>query len=150
MGFKEKLVDKIKRKEAEIQEYEIKIREARIYIQAIQDTIKVLPREDVGVDVTGATENTLRVGSMPHKTYELLAKAKKPLHITDILIGIGVKQTKQVRASLVSSLSTYVKNKQIFTRPLPGTYGLIGMDVISGEPPDNFGLFKEKDEQENS
>lgn len=149
MGLREKLADKIKRKETEIQEYEMKIREARVYIQAIQDTIKVLPREEAGMEATPATGNTLRVGSMPHKTYELLVKAKKPLHVSDILTGIGVKATKKVRSSLVSSLATYVKNNQIFSRPMPGTYGLIGMDIITDEPPDNFGLFTERKEKED-
>ncbi|MCX5815687.1 MAG: hypothetical protein NTX75_05515 [Proteobacteria bacterium] len=149
MGLREKLVEKIKRKDIEIQEYEIKIREAKVYIQAIQDTLKVIPREDIGLDVTVTDDCILRTGSMPYKTRELLTKVNKPLYIADILVGIGVKPTKQIRASLVSSLSTYVKNKQIFTRPFPGTYGLIGMDYVAvDEPPENFGLFK--DEKENT
>jgi hypothetical protein len=148
MGLREKLLDKIKKKEIEIQEYEIKIRESRIYIQAIQDTIRVLPREDIDLDMATA-DNILRPGSMPYKTYELLNKEKRPLHISVILKSIGVELTKQNKASLVSSLATYVKNKQIFTRPLPNTFGLIGMEMPQDmdEPPEDFGLFKDEDEK---
>jgi hypothetical protein len=85
---------------------------------------------------------------MPYKTYELLTKARKPLHISTILKGIGEEPTRQKKASLVSSLSTYVKNQQIFTRPLPNTFGLIGMaeDTEPDEPPEDFGLFENEEE----
>lgn len=149
MGFKEQLIDKIKKKETEINGHETKIKEAKIYIQALQDMLRAIPGEDVGPVAIEPSDNILRPGSMPYKTHELLTKARKPLHISVILKGIGEEPTRQKKASLVSSLSTYVKNQQIFTRPFPNTFGLIGMADTANpdEPPEDFGLFKD-DENE--
>lgn len=144
MGLKEQITDKIKKKEVEIQVHEAKIREAKIYIQALQDVLKTLHSGTV-LEPVMSPDNILRPGSMTYKTYELLNAAGKPLHISDILKGIGEEQSK--KASLVSSLATYVKNQQIFTRPFPNTFGLIGMadNADSSEPPENFGLFQDED-----
>ena len=43
---RQRIEDRIKRKEVEILEFEMKIREARSYVQALNDTIKLLPRDD--------------------------------------------------------------------------------------------------------
>ncbi len=149
MGFREQLTDKLKKKEAEIRGHENKIREARIYIQALQDMLRSLPEEGAVPDVVSTTDNVLRPGSMPHKTYELLMKARKPLHISVILKGIGEEPTRQKKASLVSSLAMYVKNQQIFTRPLPNTFGLMGMTDIpdpTDEPPEDFGVLQDDED----
>ena len=94
MGFREQLIDKLKKKEGEIRGHENKIREARVYIQALQDMLRSLPDEGATPDGTSTTDNILRPGSMPHKTYELLVKARKPLHISVILKGIGEEPTR--------------------------------------------------------
>ena len=145
MAFREQIIEKIKKKEIEIQGHEIKIREAKIYIQALQDILRTLLGESVPSEATTSPEGILRPGSMTYKTYELLTKVGKPVHISEILERMGEDQGK--KASLVSSLGTYVKNQQIFTRPLPNTFGLIGMeydlDKPSDEPPVDFGLFHE-------
>ena len=148
MAFKDQLVDRIKKKEAEIQVHEAKIREAKVYIQALQDVIRTLPGEGSASE-PATPDSILRPGSMTYKTYELLKGAGKPLHISDILSGIGEEQGK--KASLVSSLATYVKNQQIFTRPLPNTFGLIDMEddyPVPDEPPEDFGLFQDNEEDQ--
>ena len=146
MGIKEKFEERIKKKEQEIQEYEAKIREARAYIQAIQDTIKFLPKEDVsGI----SAEKTIRPGSTVAKTLAFLRKAGKPLYITDILKGIGKTTSKKDRISLSGSLGWYVRRNEVFTRPAPNTFGLKEMEeILKEEPPDDFGLSKEENIKE--
>ncbi len=149
MAFREQILSRIKRKEAEIQGHETKIREAKVYIQALQDVLKTLPITDSSAEeVSASPEAILRPGSMVYKTYELLSNVGKPLHISAILEGIGEEPTRQKKASLVSSLATYVKNQQIFDRPLPNTFGLIGMacETNKDEPPDDFGVTEDDDD----
>ena len=135
MSIQSRLNEKIKKKEQEIQEYETKIREAKSYLQALQDAMKLLPREDIG----SFEKSILRPNSNIGKTYALLNKIKKPMHVNDILKSIGKGTTKKERVSLSGSLGWYVRKKEIFTRPAPNTFGLMNMEEAE-EPPDQFGL----------
>jgi len=143
MGIREKLEEKIKKKEQEIQEYENKIREAKAYLQALHDSIRLLPRKET---IAEPPESILRPGSNVAKTYALLKKEGRPLHITEILKGIGKSVTKKEKISLSGSISWYVRKKEIFTRPAPNTFGLVSLEEKEEsieEPPDDFGLGKE-------
>lgn len=143
MGLREKLEDRIKKKEQEILELEIKIREAKAYLQALHDSIRLLPRKEVTL---GEAESVLRPGSNIAKTYELLKKEGRPMHITEILKGIGKSATKKEKISLSGSLSWYVRRKEIFSRPAPNTFGLINVEekeTYNEEPPEEFGLEEE-------
>ena len=133
MHTRNRIDNKIKKKELEIQELDAKIREERAYIQALQDTLKMLPR---GI---GSRRSAFKKGSQMDKTYKLLKQAGAPIHITKIMEGIGISLSK--RASLASALNAYVKKDEIFTRPSPGTYGLreFGDSNESNEPPSDFG-----------
>lgn len=142
MSLRTKIEDKIRKKEAEIEkaktELTFKIREASAYVQALQEMLKMLPKEEN----TLSPEKTLKQGSGPRKTYDYLLSVGRPLYINDIMEAIGMETTKQNRATLASSLNLYVNKNQIFTRPAPGTFGLINMEdmeVVETELPDNFG-----------
>ncbi len=143
MNTKRKFEERIKRKEEEIQEYETKIKEARVYVQALQDAIKFLPKED---SEKSPEAYMLRPGSSMSKTYEILQKAGKPMHINDILNGIGKDTSKKERTSLAGSLANYARQKRIFTRTAPNTFGLISNEAE--EPPEDFGIDKEKDRED--
>jgi predicted RNase H-like nuclease (RuvC/YqgF family) len=136
MGLREKFDEKIKRKEQEIQEHENKIREAKAYIQALQDTIKLLPKED---ESASFQVKKLRPGSAVYKTMMLLKKTGKPIHINEILKALGKTTSKKDRISLGGSLGWYVRKNEIFTRPEPNTFGLIAFEK-SEEPPEDFGI----------
>jgi predicted ribosome quality control (RQC) complex YloA/Tae2 family protein len=138
MGLRDKFDEKIKRKEQEIQEYENKIREARAYMQALQDTVKLLPKED---NDASFKVKKIRPGSAVYKTMVFLKKAGKPVHINDILKGIGKTTSKKDRISLGGSLGLYIRKNEIFTRPEPNTFGLIAFEK-SEEPPNDFGIDK--------
>ena len=140
MGLRERFDEKIKKKEAEIQYHENIIRDAKVYIQALQDSIKLLPKEE---NVTTSPEEKFRRGSDVYKTYELLKNTGSPMHINDILKGIGKTTSKRDRTSLCGSIGFYKRKNEIFTRPAPNTFGLIEWDSKPKEPPDDFGLEKD-------
>lgn len=109
----QKLLD---RKQQEINDLHFNIEKAKAYMQAIQDSMKLLPKE------SGQEQVVLRPGSALARVEEILRKAGKPLHITELLKALNEKPDKGV--SLSGSLSAYVRNGQIFTRPAPNTFGL--------------------------
>ena len=127
MNIRKKLEDKIKKKEQDIQGFETKISEANAYIQALQETMRLLPKS--GEDV----ESKIRPGSAIAKTLAYLKEAGRPMHINDILEGIGKSTSKKARVALSGSLGWYVRRYEIFTRTAPNTFGLIGMKLNSEE-----------------
>jgi hypothetical protein len=127
----QKLID---RKQQEINDLEIQVEKAKAYIQALQDSMKFLPKEN------GQAQILLRPGSALARTQDILRQAGKPLHISEILKALNEKPDKRV--SLSGSLSAYVRNNQIFTRPAPNTFGLKEMNEpvdVSDEIPEDFG-----------
>lgn len=122
MGAIENLQRLYDRKQSEVRQLETRLREANAYLQALQDSIKVISRD------TGETmepEQSLRPGSITAQTRDLLKTAGKPLHISEILQKLGRAVDKKNRASLSGSIAAYVRAGQIFTRPAPNTFGLI-------------------------
>lgn len=142
MILRKKIEDKITKKEQEIQELQTKINESKAYIQALQETIKLLPKDNS----EGSVESKIRPTSAIGKTLALLKKTGHPLHINDILKAIGKSTSKKDRVALGGSLGWYVRKGEVFARTAPNTFGLVGMetdaDVI---PPDDFGV-EEKEE----
>lgn len=140
MGFREKLEDRIRRKQQEIRDYESRLAEARAYVDGLQEALRLLPRNTGTGDGIG-DETVLRTGSKIFKTMELLKHEGKPMHVADILRGLGVDPTKRERVSLSGSLGAYVRRHEIFDRPAPNVFGLIGMrlEEDSAGPPDDFG-----------
>jgi predicted ribosome quality control (RQC) complex YloA/Tae2 family protein len=135
MGMKEKLDDKIKRKEQEILEFEANIREARAYIQALQEATKLLPREEAK---SGKAETMLRPGGSAYKAFRALQEAGTPLHIKDILRIIGIQNNKTNRISLGGTLARYSRSNDIFKRTAPNTFALVNGG--NEEPPEGFGV----------
>lgn len=145
MSIRAQLEKKIQAKTQEISQLETQIKEARAYVLGLQEAIKLLPRE--GAEDASA-DHIFRKGSDMDRTRELLRKAGKPLYLDDILRGIGKTNTRSLRRSLSSSLNVYVNKGEVFIRPKPNTYGLIGMELEEGdndseeEPPEGFGLLE--------
>ena len=82
MDIREELQKRIEKKEQEIREYERKIAEATSYIQALGDTLRLLPKISA---IPSNPEMALRPGTAMAKVREAIKKAGKPLHIVDIL-----------------------------------------------------------------
>lgn len=155
MSSRRKIEHRIFRKEEEIQELEANIREARAYVQALQDVMKLLPRDESVAAVT-----VLRAGSAAAEAREIILRAGHALHISDILMAMGRELTRKNRSALSGSISAYVRRGQFFTRPEPNTFGLVefavqaGDDIFSpvvppveiSEPPAEFGVDDEESE----
>jgi hypothetical protein len=136
------VADRLRKKMQEVQSLEEKLRTAKIYVQALQDVMRVMGAPITGTDTK--PERSLRAGSAVSQARDVILKAAKPVHIADLLAGIGKEDTRDGRASLTSSLAAYVRRGEIFTRPAPNTYGLIelGHEEIAepeSEPPEDFG-----------
>jgi hypothetical protein len=144
MKERRKIEERLRKKEEEIRMLEAQIRDARIYMQALEDVLKILPRaseRDVAV-------SALRPGSGVAKVRQFILGKGEPAHILELLQVLGKEPTREARASLSGSLAAYVRKGEIFTRPSPNTFGLVeleqeiqeGNDLASDEPPEEFGL----------
>jgi hypothetical protein len=134
--------EKMKKKEQEIQSLEEKLRSARIYVQALQDVLKLVDKDSAAEP----SESALKAGSAVNKARETILRRGKPVHINDLLEAVGKEVTRESRASLTSSIAAYVRRGEIFTRPAPNTFGLaeLGHKAPAGgtpppQPPQGFG-----------
>jgi hypothetical protein len=142
VAIKEELRKRIERKQEEIREIEIRLREAQSYLAALQDMLKLIPR-----DQDEDPSQVLRPGSAVCRAREAIKKAGKPLHITEILIALGAETSKKNRVSLSGSLSGYAKRGEVFLRSAPNTFGLREFPPArmraNAEPPPGFGVVRE-------
>ena len=138
MNIREQFQRLLDRKQQEIRELELELEKARTYAEALQDSMKLLPR-----DATGTSEANLRPDTALSKTRDVLRKYGKPMHINDLLKALGSPIDSKHKLSLGGSLANYVRKGQIFTRPAPNTFGLLemnGTDLKEGEEiPEDFG-----------
>lgn len=130
-----KIEDRLKKKELEVMALEEQIKAARVYIQALQDVLKMLPKP--------AIANTLRSGSAVALARNIIIDQAEPVHIATMLDLMKKEPSRENRASLTSSLAAYVRRGEVFTRPAPNTFGLIELGHTNtedaAEPPPNFG-----------
>jgi hypothetical protein len=143
-----KFEERIRRKELDIQELEMQIREARSYMRGLQEALKILPRESADRGTEGG-EDVLRPGTMVAAARGALQQFGRPLHLLDILTAIGKEPNGANRASLGGSLSAYVRKAQIFTRPGPNTFGLVEFLPARTEIPSGFGRRNEPSKDED-
>jgi TolA-binding protein len=141
MGAREQVQRKIDQKQQEIRELQAKIRDAEIYIQALQELNRVLPKEANG----SQPEQKLRKGSLVYQAREAIKAAGHPVHISDLLRMLGLPVDKKRRASLSGSISGYARRGEIFTRPEPNTFGLLELKSQPQEPSADFGLPSESE-----
>ncbi len=131
MGLREDIGRKIDKKRAEIIELETQARLAREYLQALEDTLKMLPRES-----SAETTVTLRPGTSLAKARDALRKAGRPLHITELLAAIGKGSSRNERAGLSGTLAAYVRRGEVFARPAPNTFSLIELPNPADDEPE--------------
>jgi hypothetical protein len=150
MALRDELLLRIEKKKKEIKQMETKIREAGIYVEALEETLSMIPQD--GDEVAAASLPTaLREGTNIAKAREALQRAGRPLHLVDLLKAMGKPVDKESRAALAGSLGSYARRNEIFLRAGPNTFGLIeghnGEAVLHKdaaqqrrEPPPNFGV----------
>lgn len=126
----EKKVQDIERIEEELKEKEAALREAKAYMQAIEDMMKHIPKEEDG------DENTISVrpGSTTDQALQVLRVEGAPLHIGEILQRMGREVTRQSRQALSGQLSHYVRRNRVFTRTAPNTFGLVEWLMMVDDP----------------
>jgi hypothetical protein len=121
----------------------VQLRDARVYVQAVQDSFKLLPKEENGQ----VSSKGLRPGSALAQVQEFLKREGAPQHISTILEFLGKPIDKQNRVSLSGSLGGYARDRRIFTKTGPNTFGLIEFDSTANQAeqpelpglPDDFG-----------
>jgi hypothetical protein len=119
MGLREDLLRKIEKKKQEIASLEAQKQQALAYLQALDDTLKLLPRDG------SHAEGVLRVGGSIAKARDVLRKHGSPMHVTELLKALGRPVDRVNRSGLSGSIGPYVRRGEIFTRPAPNTYGLV-------------------------
>lgn len=148
MALRDDLQKRIDKKRAEIEALRSQIRDATVYVQALEDTLKILPREVVA-DSNGGTGSiagsvVLRTGSKVYKVRQAISAAGRPMHLTELVAALRLPNKQKERAALAGSLSSYARKEEIFTRPAPNTFGLIEQKgkpaVAQNGPPPNFGV----------
>jgi hypothetical protein len=140
MTFKETIERKIEIKQAEAKKLEHQLSEANAYVQALQDVLKIHTKDAVA---KSASLQTLREGSDLSKIRDMILKAGKPIHIDEILKGLGKENSKSNRTSVAGSLGSYSRQQKIFVRGnAPNTFGLleISKPLADMELPDDFGV----------
>lgn len=146
MRVREELQKRIEKKEQEIAMLQIQQREASAYLQALQDMLKILPRD--GINDGGATE-LLRPGSAMWKARVAIQKAGTPLHINELLKALGKSSDKKSRVSLSGSIAGYARKGEVFVKTAPNTFGLIELGhrtPASIDIPDKFGETEDEPE----
>jgi hypothetical protein len=148
MSEHHKIEERLRRKEAEILAFEEKIKAARVYAQALRDVLRLLGEDSATVPPEDGTDTVLRAGSAVAQAREAILEKGAPMHVNDILSALGKDMTREARASLIGSISAYVRRGEIFTRPAPNTFGLseLGHPGVvdddateEDEPPAGFG-----------
>lgn len=117
MNLQREIERRIENKRQELADLEKRVGESKAYISAL---VGLLPKA-----VSGAKESSLRAGSDMAKARDLIKASGKPMHVTEILKGLGKDLTKGNRISLSGSLSGYARRGTIFTKTAPNTFGLI-------------------------
>lgn len=141
MSERKLIEERLRKKEQEVRSYEEKIREAKIYVQALRDILKMMDR---AVEVEISPDATLKPGSMIAQAREAIMQRGTPIHVDDLLEALGKEVNRENKASLAGSIAAYVRREEIFTRPAPSTFGLVelGHETVGDEgdePPASFG-----------
>jgi len=121
MQIQRELERRIEKKRQEIAGLKQQLNTAETYLEALQDTLKLLPKE-------GDKEVVLRPGTDLAKARDFIKTHGRPQHVTDILKGIGKEANKANKISLSGSLGGYVRKGVIFTKPAPNTFSLIELE----------------------
>ncbi len=142
MSERKRIEERLRKKEQEIRSFEEKIKDAKVYCQALRDILRMMEKAE---EAEISPETTLRPGSMVAQARAILLEQGEPVHIDDLLEALGKGVTRETRASLTGSLAAYVRRHEIFTRPAPSTFGLVELGHVTTDeedeptPPAGFG-----------
>lgn len=126
MTVRTELENRIAREQQKVAELRNTIEHTEAFIQGLMEALKILPKDVPNIQ--RSRRGPLRSRSDVQRARQLLGTVKGPLHVSDILNGIGKEDTKQNRASLGSSLARYARKGEIFRREGPNEFSLIVTD----------------------
>jgi hypothetical protein len=129
MQIQRELERRIEKKRQEIAGLKQQLGNSETYLEALLDTLKLLPKE-------GDKEVVLRPGTDLAKARDFIKVHNRPQHVTDILKGIGKEANKANKISLSGSLSGYVRKGVIFTKPSPNTFSLLELENVEEAKPE--------------
>ena len=124
--------------QADITKLDNEIKLKRSYIQGLTDSLKYLPKADTG----GDAPVKLREGSDIAIARQVLLKAGKALHVTEILKLMGKEVSKNHKTSASGYLNAYARKGLFFRKTAPNTFCAIELETPDhlAVPPDDFGM----------
>jgi len=148
MDARKDIESRIGRERQKITELQKQIESTESFIRGLQEALKILPRD--GTIRSSRRSMTIRQGSDVAKIRDLIRKNGGPMHIGELVTGIGRQDTKANRMSLSGSLGRYVRRNSVFCRTGPNQFSLIDMEGNSATrlPPD-FGTEEIPSDQPN-
>jgi hypothetical protein len=133
VGLREEFNRRIEKKQQEITDLEWKLREGRAYLQGLQDSLRLLPKDSNMA--SSQPEPVLRPGSVVARARDAIRTAGQPQHITQLITALGRPNDKKNRLALAGTIAAYARKGQIFVRTAPNTFGLIGTSTAVGPTP---------------
>src|SRR5437870_3414264 len=85
MSLRRKFEKKVKEKHQEIQELEHKLMEARAYLEAMEDAMRLLPAEGGQANGGLGSDITVKPGTTIEAVVKALRASGKPIHIMELL-----------------------------------------------------------------
>jgi hypothetical protein len=114
------LEKRIEKERQNIADLRSQLEKSEAFMQGLQEALSMLPKEKETRKSKSRPKSKikgkLRSGSDIERVYNLLLQNTSPMHISQILIGIGKEDTNANRMSLAGSLGKYVRNGKIFAR----------------------------------
>lgn len=130
---------RIEKEQQRISELRSEIEREEAFLQGLQEALKMLSKGDDGTKPRKG-KGKVRKGSDMAKIISLIKQKGKPMHISEILVGLGREDTKANRMSIAGSLGRYVRDGNIFNRVGPNIFSLKGMQSSTKiELPPGFG-----------
>lgn len=123
MTARTELENRIAREQQKVAAMRSELERTEAFIEGLLEALKMLPKDIPNLKHSG--NRTSRSRSDVQKARQLLGATRGPLHISDILKGIGKEDTKQNRASLSSSLARYARKGELFQREGPNEFSLM-------------------------
>ncbi len=128
LTMKNKLDIEIERKQSEVAALESQLSKVRSYLHGLETARRLGALMEAPNAKGQLREKQPRQGSDVGKCMEMIRKAGHPIHINELVTGLGKESTKAARMSLSGSLSACVRDGKWFTKPEPNTFGLIEMN----------------------
>jgi hypothetical protein len=116
---------RIEKKREEIRDHELQIRDRNVQIKTLTEVLQQLPKE---LSEKSNGDQVLRPGTTIAKAREAIKTAGRRMHISDLVKAVGMPDNPQNRSSLTGTISAYVRDGEIFTRPAPNTFGLLELE----------------------